>query len=96
MEDKLNITLKIADYPLSLKVNTKEEELYRRAAKIAQETYERYFKALPDKPKDYLLMLSLLHLSKNNIELTDQKNDAMLLLEVSDIANELTNYLKNS
>ena len=96
MEEKLNITLKIADYPISLKVNRQEEEVYRRSAKLAQETYEKYFKALPDKSKDYLLLLSLLDLSKNHIELVDQKNDTMLLLEVSDISNELKSYLENS
>lgn len=96
MEQKLNITLKIADYPISLKVNSQEEEIYRRSAKLAQETYEKYSKALPDKSKDYLLLLSLLDLSKNHIELVDQKNDTMMLLEVSDISNELKSYLENS
>lgn len=96
MEEKLNITLKIADYTLSLKLNIEEEELYRRSAKLAQEIYEKYNNTFADKPKDYLLLLSLLDLSKNHIELVDQKNDTMLLLEVSDISNELKSYLENS
>ena len=93
-EEKLNITIKIGAKSYPMNVRRSEEEKYRQASKLAQEQFLKYKKAFYDKPIDDILAMTVLDLAKKNIDLYSQKGSPEVFLELSDIVNDLGDYIK--
>lgn len=93
-QEKINISVKIGSFTIPLKVDSQEEEKYRLAAKLAHEKYTNYEKKFDIDSSEYIMAMTLLDVAKNYIELSDSKEDYSLMLELSDIVDTLTDYLK--
>ncbi len=89
-----NITIKIADRPYSLKVNSPEqEELIRKAADELNRKVRAYQDKLPGKGTVELLSFAALNVCMANISLKDQLSEHAREEEV--LARELEGYLEN-
>ncbi len=89
-----NITIKIADRPYSLKVNSPEqEEVIRKAADELNKRVRAYQDKLPGKGTVELLSFAALNVCMANITLKEQLNKQAL--EEESIAKELDGYLEN-
>ncbi len=89
-----NITIKIADRPYSLKVNSPEqEELIRKAADELNRKVRAYQDKLPGKGTVELLSFAALNVCMANISLKDQMNG--LEEEEKALEKELEGYLDN-
>ncbi len=89
-----NITIKIADRPYSLKVNSPEqEEVIRKAADELNRKVRAYQDKLPGKSTVELLSFAALNVCMANISLKEQLNAQAL--EEEAIAKELEGYLEN-
>ncbi len=89
-----NISIKIADRPYSLKVNSPEqEELIRKAADELNRKVRAYQDKLPGKGIVELLSFAALNVCMANISLKDQLSEQAREEEV--LAKELEGYLDN-
>lgn len=72
MNDKLDITLRIADTAMSLKINRSEEELLRRVAKEVNTVFDAYRSRFPkSSPQEVLAKVTLLF-AKGYVNAMDQ------------------------
>ncbi|MBN2893687.1 MAG: cell division protein ZapA [Bacteroidales bacterium] len=92
--EKLNITLKIGEKSYPMKVNREDEEKFRQASKLAEEQFIKYKKAFANLPKEDILAMVILDLAKKNIDLISHKGNPEFFLELSDLVNNLGDYLK--
>ena len=94
MEDKLSIKVNVADRYYPLKIDRKDEEKIRNAAKMINEKVLQYRQKYSDKDiQDFLAMAALQFVTK--VIEYDQKYDFSPLEEnVKELNEELEEYLK--
>lgn len=94
MDEKLSIRVNIADRYYPLKINLKEEENIRKAAKLINERVLQYKQRYADKDmQDFMAMASLQFVTKM-VEL-EQKQDALPIVEqLEELNEELEEYLR--
>ncbi len=94
MDDKLSIKVNVADRYYPLKIETRDEEKIRKAAKIINEKVLQYKKRYSDKDvQDFLAMAALQFVTKL-IELENQSDTSALVEDLKELDEELAEYLK--
>ncbi len=94
MEDKLSIRVNVADRYYPLKIDRKDEEKIRKAAKMINEKVLQYKQRYTDKDiQDFLAMASLQYVIKV-IECDNNPESTPVLEELKDLDNELNEFLK--
>ncbi len=95
MEDKLTITIKIAEKRYPLKIERNEEEKIRKAAKMINDTLTQYKHKYGEKDiKDYLSMVALQYATKS-VELDQSTDNQKLTQEIENITQNLDEYINN-
>jgi cell division protein ZapA (FtsZ GTPase activity inhibitor) len=94
LENKLSIKVNVADRYYPLKIDRREEEKIRKAAKLINEKVLQYKKRYLDKDvQDFLAMAALQYVTK--VIEVEEKNDLVPLLDgIREINEELDVYLK--
>jgi cell division protein ZapA (FtsZ GTPase activity inhibitor) len=94
MEDKLSIKVNVADRYYPLKIDRRDEEKIRKAARMINEKVLQYRQKYADKDtQDFLAMAALQFVTK--IIEYDQKFDVGPLEEnIRELSEELEEYLK--
>jgi cell division protein ZapA (FtsZ GTPase activity inhibitor) len=94
MEDKLSIRVNVADRYYPLKIDRKDEEKIRKAAKMINEKVLQYKQRYTDKDiQDFLAMAALQYVIKV-IECDSNLETSPVLEELKDLDNELNEFLK--
>lgn len=94
MEDKLSIRVNVADRYYPLKIDRKDEEKIRKAAKMINEKVLQYKQRYTDKDiQDFLAMAALQYVIKV-IEFDSNIETSPVLEELKDLDNELNEFLK--
>ncbi|MCD4833637.1 MAG: cell division protein ZapA [Bacteroidales bacterium] len=94
MEDKLSIRVNVADRYYPLKIDRKDEEKIRKAAKMINEKVLQYKQRYTDKDiQDFLAMAALQYVIKV-IECDSNLEPSPVLEELKDLDNELNEFLK--
>lgn len=94
MEDKLSIRVNVADRYYPLKIDRKDEEKIRKAAKMINEKVLQYKQRYTDKDiQDFLAMAALQYVIKV-IECDSNLEPSSVLEELKDLDNELNEFLK--
>ncbi|HAF28042.1 MAG TPA: cell division protein ZapA [Bacteroidales bacterium] len=94
MEDKLSIRVNVADRYYPLKIDRKDEEKIRKAAKMINEKVLQYKQRYTDKDiQDFLAMAALQYVIKV-IEFDSNLEISPALEELKDLDNELNEFLK--
>ena len=94
MDEKLSIKVNIADRYYPLKIERKDEEKIRKAAKLINEKVTQYKQRYLDKDvQDFLAMAALQFVSKV-LELEDRVDIGPLEQQVRELDQELEEYLK--
>jgi len=93
MTDKLSIRIKIdgRDYPL--KVDRDEEEKFRKAAKIINDTLVQYRQKYSSNNTQDFLAMTAFQFALKNIELEEQVDRSPLFDEIKKLDEELSDYL---
>ena len=95
MEDKLSIRVNVADRYYPLKIDRKDEEKIRRAAKMINEKVMQYKQRYTDKDiQDFLAMAALQYVIKV-IECDLNQEASYVMEELNDLNNELDEFLKD-
>ena len=77
MEDKLTIRVKIAEKEFPLKIDRKEEEKIRKAAKLINDTLFNYKQKYGEKNIQNYLSMVALHYATKTIELEHKKDNTL-------------------
>jgi cell division protein ZapA (FtsZ GTPase activity inhibitor) len=94
MDEKLSIKVNIADRYYPLKIERKDEEKIRKAAKLINEKIIQYKQRYLDKDtQDFLAMAALQFVSKV-LELEEKFDIGLMEQQVKELDQELEEYLK--
>lgn len=94
MEEKLSIKVNLVDRYYPLKIERKDEERIRKAAKLINERVLQYKQRYTDKDTQDFLAMAALQFVIKNLEMEEQINEQVLVDAIDDISNELDEYLK--
>ncbi len=94
MDDKLSIKVNIADRYYPLKIESKDEERIRKAARLINEKVAQYKQRYLDKDtQDFLAMAALQYVSKV-LELEERFDMNQIDQQIKELSQELEEYIK--
>jgi cell division protein ZapA len=94
MDDKLSIKVNVADRYYPLKIERKDEEKIRKAAKLINEKVLQYKQRYLDKDVQDFLAMAALQFVTRVIEMDDKFDISPLEQKLQDLNEELEEYLK--
>jgi cell division protein ZapA (FtsZ GTPase activity inhibitor) len=94
MDDKLSIKVNVADRYYPLKIERKDEEKIRKAAKLINEKVLQYKQRYLDKDVQDFLAMAALQFVTRVIETEDKLDVSPLEQKLQDLNEELEEYLK--
>jgi cell division protein ZapA (FtsZ GTPase activity inhibitor) len=94
MEDKLSIKVNLVDRYYPLKIDGKDEERIRKAAKLINERVLQYKQKYSDKDTQDFLAMAALQFVIKNLEIEELANDQPVISQLAEINSELEEYLE--
>jgi cell division protein ZapA len=94
MDDKLSIKVNIADRYYPLKIERKDEEKIRKAARMINEKVIQYKQKYLDKDAQDFLAMAALQFVTRVIEMEDRIDVEPLGQKLQDLSEELEEYIK--
>jgi cell division protein ZapA len=94
MDDKLSIKVNVADRYYPLKIERKDEEKIRKAARLINEKVLQYKQRYLDKDVQDFLAMAALQFVTRVIEMEDKLDISPLHQQLQDLNEELEAYLK--
>lgn len=94
MDDKLSIKVNVADRYYPLKIERKDEEKIRKAARLINEKVLQYKQRYTDKDVQDFLAMAALQFVTRVIEMEDKFDVLPLQQQLQDLNEELDSYLK--
>ncbi len=95
MKDKLTITINIAEKRFPLKIERKEEEKIRKAAKMINDTLAQYKQKYREKDTNDYLSMVVLQFATKYVELDQSSNNNKIEQEIENITKNLDEYINN-
>ena len=93
-EEKLSIRINLADRYYPLKIEAKDEERIRGAAKLINEKILQYKQRYVDKDNQDFLAMAALQFVIRYLEMEEQVDDQPILEDLKQLNEELEVYLK--
>jgi cell division protein ZapA (FtsZ GTPase activity inhibitor) len=94
MDDKLSIKVNVADRYYPLKIERKDEEKIRKAARLINEKVLQYKQRYLDKDVQDFLAMAALQFVTRIIEVEDKTDVSPMEQKLQDLNEELEEYLK--
>ncbi|MBN2347212.1 MAG: cell division protein ZapA [Bacteroidales bacterium] len=94
MDDKLSIKVQVADRYYPLKIERRDEEKIRKAAKLINEKVLQYKQRYTDKDSQDFLAMAAMQFVTRLMECEENHDLSPLLENVKEISEELSEYLK--
>jgi cell division protein ZapA len=94
MDDKLSIKVNVADRYYPLKIERRDEEKIRKAARLINEKVLQYKQRYLDKDVQDFLAMAALQFVTRIIEMEDKTDVSPLEQKLQDLNEELEEYLK--
>jgi len=94
MDDKLSIKVNVADRYYPLKIERKDEEKIRKAARLINEKVLQYKQRYLDKDVQDFLAMAALQFVTRVIEMEERIDVTPLQQQLQDLNEELETYLK--
>jgi len=95
MDSKFHIKLQIVGRYYPLVIERKDEEKFRKAAKLINEKVAQYKQRYKDKDiQDFLSMASLQFVLKE-LDLEDKIDDTPLITAIEELSDELGEFIQN-
>ena len=93
MEEKLSIKVNLVDRYYPLKIDRKDEEQIRKAAKLINERVLQYKQKYSDKDTQDFLAMAALQFVIKNLEFEDQINEQPFIDKLNEVNEELVKFL---
>ena len=94
MDDKLSIKVNVADRYYPLKIERRDEEKIRKAARMINEKVQQYKQRYLDKDAQDFLAMAALQFVTRVIEMEDRNEAEPLGKRLQELTEELEEYLK--
>ncbi|MBN1132994.1 MAG: cell division protein ZapA [Bacteroidales bacterium] len=94
MEDKLSIKVQIAERFYPLKIDRRDEEKIRKAARVINEKVLQYKQRYTDKDTQDFMAMAALQFVIRLLDCEETQNVVSLKQELNELNNELENLLK--
>jgi cell division protein ZapA len=93
MGDTLSINIKIENRLYPLRVNRKDEALYREAAKKLNEVVAAFKVSYPDKDAQDIFAMSAFQFVYGNLVLQENAGQASLIGEIKNVIDDIDDFL---
>ncbi len=94
-EDKLSIRINLADRYYPLKIEAKDEERIRRAAKLINEKILQYRQRYVDKDNQDFLAMAALQFVIKYLEIEENADNQPIMEDLKELNEELEAYFRN-
>ncbi len=94
MDDKLSIKVNLVDRSYPLKIDRKDEEKIRKAARLINERVLQYKQRYAEKDNQDFLAMAALQFVIKNIEFEEEMNDQHLFDKLVEITDRLEEYIQ--
>jgi cell division protein ZapA len=94
MEDKFSIKVNLVDRYYPLKIDRKDEERIRKAARLINERVLQYKQRYADKDNQDFLAMAALQLAIKNLEWEEKENDQEIYGKLVEITDSLEEYIQ--
>ena len=89
---RINIRIEGRIYPLN--IDRKDEEKYRSAAKMVNETIGKFKAMFRDKDAQDILAMSAYQLALDHTELVQRENKSLFMDELKNLNDDISDFLK--
>jgi cell division protein ZapA len=89
---RINITIEGRVYPLF--IDRTDEESYRLAAKIVNETVAKYRETFRDKDSQDILAMAAFQVALSNTELQNKVGGSLFIEELKNLNDDISDFLK--
>ena len=93
-KNKLRINIKIDGRNFPLTINRIDEERYRLAAKLVNETIYKYRESFSNQESQNILAMSAFQIALSNVELQNRNNSSDFIDELKNINDDISDFLK--
>ncbi len=93
-QNKFGINIKIEGRTYPLQIDRIDEEKYRIAAKIVNETVGKYKELFRDKDSQDILAMAAFQIALNYHELQGHKEKTLFIEELKDLNDDISDFLK--
>jgi len=90
----LRINIKIDGRVYPLDINHEDEEKYRLAAKLVNETVTRFREVFSDKDSQDMLAMSAFQIALNNVKVQQVEKQNLFIGELKNINDDISDFLK--
>ena len=89
---RINIKIDGRNYPLT--INRKDEERYRKAAKIVNETINEYRKRFQNNDLQDIMAMTAFQAALNYTKLEDRQDYSQFIDDIKDLNDDISDFLK--
>lgn len=93
--DQLRINIKIEGRRYPLVIDREDEEKYRIAAKLVNETIARYKEVFRNKDAQDILAMAAFQVALSKTELTKQEDKSLFIDEIKNLNDDVSDFLKD-
>lgn len=90
---KLSINIKIDGRVFPLNINRTDEERYRLAAKMVNETINKFRETFGDQESQNILAMTAFQIALSNTELQNQKDNSLFIDELKNLNDDISDFL---
>ena len=90
---RLSINIKIDGRIFPLDINRSDEERYRKAAKIVNETVSRYRKMFHKQESQDILAMTAFLIALSNLELQNRNDNSLFIDELKNLNDDISDFL---
>ncbi|NOR74855.1 MAG: cell division protein ZapA [Draconibacterium sp.] len=91
---KLSINIKIDGRIFPLNIDREEEERYRLAAKMVNETISKFKKLFGEQESQNILAMTAFQIALSNTELQNRNDNSFFIDELKDLNDDISDFLK--
>ena len=95
-DDKLSIRINLADRYYPLKIEAKDEERIRKAAKLINEKILQYKQRYVDKDNQDFLAMAALQFVIKYLEMEEKTDNQPIMEDLKELNEELEEYFRNT
>jgi cell division protein ZapA len=92
---RLSINIKIDGRIFPLEINREEEERYRKAAKMVNETVSKFKTTFRDQESQDILAMSAFQIALSNTELQERDDNSLFIDELKNLNDDISDFLKD-
>ena len=91
---RLSINIKIDGRIFPLDINREDEERYRMAAKMVNETVGKFRQTFRDQESQDILAMTAFQIALSNTELQNRNDNSLFIDELKDLNDDISDFLK--